>query len=270
VFVVAALLLLLAIGLLGGGLVQGSATLQWAAFAASALAAVLLGVSEVRRRRRASAPERVRTGSARGPSVASVDPGRPVGGPGPPATRTTGPTIPVPASAATAPTGTAPTGTEPTGTEPTGAGPTAPGNMTSLPEVAPPPAAEPLGTLAEPIGPTTGAHAASDEQALPMAPRSVGAHSAEQPAALALGEDGEPPVEEVEVTDLLLVLDLTDDVLVVDEHPRYHLSGCPHLPGQQTFALPMVEARTDGFTPCATCAPDRHLARSERARRAGP
>jgi hypothetical protein len=80
--------------------------------------------------------------------------------------------------------------------------------------------------------------------------------------------DGEPPVEEVEVTDLLVVLDLTDEVLVVDEHPRYHLAGCPHVNGEVTFAMPMVEARTDGFTPCATCAPDRNLARVERARRA--
>jgi hypothetical protein len=82
-----------------------------------------------------------------------------------------------------------------------------------------------------------------------------------------VGEDGEPPVEEVEVTDLLVVLDLTDEVLVIDEHPRYHLAGCPHLTGRETFALPMVEARTDGFTPCGTCAPDRNLARVERARR---
>ena len=36
----------------------------------------------------------------------------------------------------------------------------------------------------------------------------------------------DPPVEEVEVTDLLLVVDLKDEVLVVDEHPRYHLAGC--------------------------------------------
>jgi hypothetical protein len=58
-------------------------------------------------------------------------------------------------------------------------------------------------------------------------------------------------------------------VLVVDEHPRYHLAGCPHLAGSVPFPLPMVEARVDGFTPCGTCAPDRTLARVERARRAG-
>jgi hypothetical protein len=78
---------------------------------------------------------------------------------------------------------------------------------------------------------------------------------------------GDPPVEEVEVTDLLLVLDLTDEVLVVDEHPRYHLEGCPHVAGRTTIPLPLDEARTDGFTPCAVCAPDRHLAERARARK---
>ena len=78
-------------------------------------------------------------------------------------------------------------------------------------------------------------------------------------------EPADPPVEEVEVTDLLLVVDLTDEVLVIDEHPRYHLAGCVHVAGRTTIPLPLDEARTDGFTPCAVCAPDSTLA--ERARR---
>jgi hypothetical protein len=81
---------------------------------------------------------------------------------------------------------------------------------------------------------------------------------------------GDPPVEDVEVTDLLLVLDLHDEVLVVDEHPRYHLPGCRWLRGRATIPLPVDEARTDGFTPCARCTPDRTLAERERTRRAGP
>jgi hypothetical protein len=94
----------------------------------------------------------------------------------------------------------------------------------------------------------------------------------EPSAARVLADDGgEPPVEEVEVTDLLLVVDLRDEVLVVDEHPRYHVTGCPWLTGRTTISLPLDEARTDGFTPCGQCAPDRHLAQVERARRAeGP
>jgi hypothetical protein len=85
--------------------------------------------------------------------------------------------------------------------------------------------------------------------------------------AAAPDERPDPPVEEVEVTDLLLVVDLTDEVLVVDEHPRYHLAGCVHLTGRETIPVPLDEARTDGFTPCAACSPDRTLAERVRARR---
>ncbi len=53
----------------------------------------------------------------------------------------------------------------------------------------------------------------------------------------------DPPVEEVEVTDLLLVVDLKDEVLVVDEQPRYHLAGCVHLRGRTPIPLPLDEAR---------------------------
>jgi len=77
----------------------------------------------------------------------------------------------------------------------------------------------------------------------------------------------DPDVEEVEVTDLLIVVDLKDEVLVVDEHPRYHVEGCSWLAGRETIPIPLDEARTDGFTPCAVCAPDRTLAERERARK---
>jgi hypothetical protein len=85
--------------------------------------------------------------------------------------------------------------------------------------------------------------------------------------AAAAAPDGlpDPGVEEVEVTDLLLVVDLKDDVLVVDEHPRYHLAACSWLAGRETIPLPLDEARSDGFTPCAVCSPDRNLAERARA-----
>jgi hypothetical protein len=92
---------------------------------------------------------------------------------------------------------------------------------------------------------------------------------AARPAPTVVPEElGDPPVEDVEVTDLLLVVDLTDEVLVIDEHPRYHLAGCVHLTGRAAIPLPIDEARRDGFTPCAVCAPDRTLADRARARRA--
>lgn len=82
-------------------------------------------------------------------------------------------------------------------------------------------------------------------------------------------EPPDPPVEDVEVTDLLIVVDLDDEVLVIDEHPRYHLAGCAYLAGRTTIPLPIDEARADGFTPCAVCEPDRNLAARARARKAG-
>jgi hypothetical protein len=78
----------------------------------------------------------------------------------------------------------------------------------------------------------------------------------------------EPDVEDVEVTDLLLVVDLKDEVFVLDEHPRYHLAGCLHLRGRTPIPLPHDEARADGFTPCAVCEPDHTLADQVRARKA--
>ena len=49
-------------------------------------------------------------------------------------------------------------------------------------------------------------------------------------------------------------------MLVVDEHPRYHAAGCRWAGTRETIPLPVDEARTDGFTPCAVCSPDRTLA----------
>ena len=132
--------------------------------------------------------------------------------------------------------------------------------------------------------PTTPADAGSPERpGQPPAPAPVAtppagaatplAGAAAVPAAtgpaVAPEEPADPPVEEVEVTDLLLVVDLEDEVLVIDEHPRYHLAGCVHVAGRTTIPLPLDEARTDGFTPCAVCAPDRNLAERARARKAG-
>jgi hypothetical protein len=216
VIVVATLLLLVALGLLGGGLARGSAPLLWGSFAASALAALVLAVGELRRRR----------GGA--PSAVPLPPSAHAPAARRPAAGLTGPT------SASADTAELPA-------------------VETVVQRAVDPAQDdipPVRTTAHPddgTGPATGAHA----------------------AVPALGPDGEPPVEEVEVTDLLLVLDLTDEVLVVDEHPRYHVAGCSRLAGVETIPIPMDEARSDGFTPCGTCAPDRSLARRERARRSG-
>lgn len=109
---------------------------------------------------------------------------------------------------------------------------------------------------------TEPAAASTADQPEPEEPEPVAASPEPPPEDLP-----DPDVEEVEVTDLLVVVDLKDEVLVVDEHPRYHVEGCTWLAGRETIPIPLDEARTDGFTPCAVCTPDRTLAERERARK---
>jgi hypothetical protein len=113
--------------------------------------------------------------------------------------------------------------------------------------------------------PADSSPAAEPETAEPPASPSDAAAPEGQEAPLEEAPD--PGIEEVEVTDLLVVVDLKDEVLVVDEHPRYHVAECTWLAGRDTIPLPLDEARTDGFTPCAVCSPDRTLAERARARR---
>ena len=118
---------------------------------------------------------------------------------------------------------------------------------------------------------TGGAQATTPTSSAPARTRSAapaGATAASVVGAAHAEDLADPPVEEVEVTDLLVVVDLKDEVLVIDEHPRYHLPGCRYIAERTTIPIPLDEARTDGFTPCAACAPDRTLAQRARERRA--
>jgi hypothetical protein len=81
-------------------------------------------------------------------------------------------------------------------------------------------------------------------------------------------ETGEPGEEQTDAADLLVVADLRDEVRVVDEHPRYHLSRCTYLRDKPTIPLPVAEARQLGFTPCERCGPDAVIAAKYRADRA--
>jgi hypothetical protein len=81
--------------------------------------------------------------------------------------------------------------------------------------------------------------------------------------------DIEPAEENTDASDTLVVSELDDEVVVIDERPRYHLSFCGWLGERPTMGLPVSEARELGFTPCGRCSPDATLAaryRSERAR----
>lgn len=83
-------------------------------------------------------------------------------------------------------------------------------------------------------------------------------------AELADAEAAEPGEEDTDAADLLVVYELTDQVLVVDEHPRYHLTRCPWPDHARAERLPVREARELGFTPCDRCRPDTALARRHR------
>ena len=77
----------------------------------------------------------------------------------------------------------------------------------------------------------------------------------------------EPGEEPTDASDLLVVSKLKAEVRVVDEHPRYHLTSCTWLTGRATIPIEIAEARQLGFTPCAHCGPDAHLAARHRAAR---
>ena len=79
-----------------------------------------------------------------------------------------------------------------------------------------------------------------------------------------LGPDGAPPEEPRDADAAALVAGLDDEVLVVDELPRYHLAGCRSLATSSVIPLPAREAVELGFTPCAWH-PDRALSARHRA-----
>jgi hypothetical protein len=79
--------------------------------------------------------------------------------------------------------------------------------------------------------------------------------------------DEQPGEEDTDAADLLLIYELADEVLVVDEQPRYHLARCRWHDHERAERLPVREARELGFTPCDRCRPDTTLARKHRAAR---
>lgn len=79
-------------------------------------------------------------------------------------------------------------------------------------------------------------------------------------------EDEDPGEEDTDAADLLIVCDLDDQVIVIDEHPRYHLAGCGWLHDRDPIPIAVAEARELGFTPCVLCGPDSVLAGKHRKR----
>jgi hypothetical protein len=75
----------------------------------------------------------------------------------------------------------------------------------------------------------------------------------------------EPAEEKWDAAALATVSKLADEVLVVDEHPRFHLAGCRVPAASETIPLAAKEAVEYGFSPCAVCSPVRVLASRNRA-----
>ncbi|MDT5035784.1 MAG: hypothetical protein QOE03_969 [Micromonosporaceae bacterium] len=70
---------------------------------------------------------------------------------------------------------------------------------------------------------------------------------------------GEPAAQQVSAADAARVARMSNEVMVVDGRPRYHLVGCSHLVGRDGEPLPVHEAVELGFTPCSRCEPDSAL-----------
>ena len=80
----------------------------------------------------------------------------------------------------------------------------------------------------------------------PADPTVHGVPPAEAPAAAegaAEGEDVEPPEESRDPSVAALVAQLPDEVVVVDEQPRYHLGECRALAARSVIPLPVQEER---------------------------
>jgi hypothetical protein len=160
-----------------------------------------------------------------------------------------------PAAPAEGAAGAAP-GTAATGTAATG---TAAGATASAKD------AEPTGLFesgprdrqdAVPAPDTASAHAEAPATETPAAETPQAPAGGVPPA----GPHGEPPEEPRDPEVAAVVAELEDEVVVVDEQPRYHLAGCRSLPGRPVIPLPAKEAVELGFTPCGWCNPDRTLA----------
>jgi hypothetical protein len=66
----------------------------------------------------------------------------------------------------------------------------------------------------------------------------------------------EPAAQVVSPQDAARVAQMSTEVLVIDGRPRYHHPTCVHLLGRENEPLPVSEAVELGFTPCGLCEPD--------------
>ncbi|MEV6825845.1 hypothetical protein [Amycolatopsis sp. NPDC051102] len=126
--------------------------------------------------------------------------------------------------------------------------------------------AEPVVPAEEPVEEeqTTLIPAAGDLGDPADTPEPAVAEEADASAETETKADSEPGVEETPEADVAVLADLEDEVVVVDEHPRYHLRTCAWLGPRDLIPIGVGEARQLGFTPCATCTPDATLVAAHR------
>ncbi|MFI5588649.1 hypothetical protein ACIA5G_26595 [Amycolatopsis sp. NPDC051758] len=86
----------------------------------------------------------------------------------------------------------------------------------------------------------------------------------DEPPAAEKVDESDPGEEETSAADIAILADLEDEVVVVDEHPRYHLTTCVWLGSRERIPIGIGEARQLGFTPCDRCAPDATLVAAHR------
>ncbi|MEH1130120.1 hypothetical protein [Micromonospora sp. CPCC 206061] len=139
-------------------------------------------------------------------------------------------------------------GDGPVFTPPARSAPALGGSPVALAEQPAPPFAEPA--YAQPVE-------------APTPPHGLGVTEQQPVIAAEVVDDEDPPDEPapqyVSPADAARVARMTADVLVIDGRPRYHLTGCVHLLGRESEALPVGEAVELGFTPCGRCEPDSAL-----------
>lgn len=71
--------------------------------------------------------------------------------------------------------------------------------------------------------------------------------------------EDEPPAQQTSAADAARIAAMSAEVFVIDGRPRYHLRGCVHMLGRDSEPLPVGEAIELGFSPCSVCEPDSSL-----------
>ncbi|WP_031468544.1 hypothetical protein [Sciscionella sediminilitoris] len=298
-------LVIIALGLLVASLAVGYGLFAWLSIGASVLAAIVLVVDVLRRRSGRGEPEGQAepepvpedtadteataepeaAEEAQAPDTAAAEPAageatEVLAGPGEsgqdseredtPGGDEAGETgeIERPATESAATTVLPAAGSDGTAPEPAAAEPDAAGSTESAP--AEPESAAPEAAGQEPAEPESagvaGSGMAESREAASETAGDGGRETGSEQVRDDL-DDVEPGEEETDAADLLTVTELEDEVVVIDERPRYHLTACGWLGERDTIPLPVREARDLGFTPCGICGPDRVLAARSRAKR---